>query len=264
MGIVYHLAANDDNCHDMHKYCEKGADSFCMYQKAVTLGDIIPKHPRCISLACKDRILDILGPYFAVPFLEKVQGGNTSNLNENLHGMIWDCISKTKPVELSLKNLGCSLGIIRSNEGVAGIQNIIDSLGLNSYSSIDRLVEEFDNERILDSVRCEKNVNRRWALKQAKSSRKRVGTYKSGAYSQTTTVPPNMDLKCKICGESEASWILNKAGGSVSKDVSVYVEWLCCDICDGWHHNQCIRNINVLIVCFAEDELWICPSCNCS
>ena len=28
LGIIYHLAANDDNCHDMHKYCEKGADSF--------------------------------------------------------------------------------------------------------------------------------------------------------------------------------------------------------------------------------------------
>ena len=121
MGIVYHLAANDDNCHDMHKYCNKGAESFCMYQKAVALGDIIPKHPRCISTACKDRILDILGPYFAVPFLEKVQGGNTSNLNENLHGMIWECISKTKPVELNLMNLGCSLAIIRFNEGVAGI-----------------------------------------------------------------------------------------------------------------------------------------------
>ena len=69
--IVYHLAGNDDNGHDMHKYCEKGADSFCIYQKAVALGDIIPKHPRCISLACKDRILDILGTFFAVPFWKR-------------------------------------------------------------------------------------------------------------------------------------------------------------------------------------------------
>ena len=44
LGSVYHLAAAD-NCHDMHKYCEKGADSFCMYQKAVVAGDTIPKHP---------------------------------------------------------------------------------------------------------------------------------------------------------------------------------------------------------------------------
>ena len=84
---------------------------------------------------------EILAPYFAVSFLEKVQGGNTSNLNENLHGMIWNCISKTKPVELSLVKLGCSLAIIRFNEGIAGIQNIIDSLGMNSYVSVDRLVK---------------------------------------------------------------------------------------------------------------------------
>ena len=89
MGIVYHLTANDDICHDMHKYCNKGAGSFCIYQKAVGLGDIIPKHPRCISTACKDRIFNILVSYFEVPFLEKVQGGNISNLNENFHGIMY-------------------------------------------------------------------------------------------------------------------------------------------------------------------------------
>ena len=164
----------------MHKYCEKGADSFYMYQKAVVSGATIPKHPRCISIAYRDRVWDILAPYFALSFLEKVQGGNTSNLNENLHGMIWNCISKTKPIELSLMNLGCSLAIIRFNEGLAGIQKIINSLGLNSYISIDRLVKEFDNERIVNSVRCVNNTKRRWSLKQAKPYRKRGATYKSG------------------------------------------------------------------------------------
>ena len=157
----------------MHKYCEKGVDSFCNYQKALALGDIIPKHPRCIIVACRDRVLDILAPYFTVSFLEKVQGGNTSNLNENLHGMIWNCISKTKPIELSLMHLGCSLAIIRFNEGVAGLQNIIDSLGLKTYMSIDRLVKEFDNARLVTSVKDVENTKRRWSLKQAKRSRKR-------------------------------------------------------------------------------------------
>ena len=264
LGIIYHLSTNDANCVDMHKYCEKGSNSFCNYQKAVAMGDIIPKHPRCISLACRDRVLDILAPYFSVSFFEKVQGGNTSNLNENLHGMIWNCISKTKSIDLSLMQLGCSLGIIRFNDGVAGIQKIIDSLGLNSYISIDRLVKEFDDERTLTSVKCVENTKRRWSLKQAKRSRKRGATYKSGAHSQTTSVPPNMDLSCKICGGSEESGILNKAGGSICKNVCERVSWLCCDICDGWHHNQCLRSVNVVSVSVGEDDLWICPACNCS
>ena len=46
LGIVYHLAADDDNCTVMHKFCQKGANSFCNYQKAIALGDIIPEHPR--------------------------------------------------------------------------------------------------------------------------------------------------------------------------------------------------------------------------
>ena len=33
LGIFYHLAANDDNCHDMQKYCEKCAYSVCMHQR---------------------------------------------------------------------------------------------------------------------------------------------------------------------------------------------------------------------------------------
>ena len=210
LGIIYHLAANEDNCNDMHKYCEKGSDSFCKYQKAVALGDIIPKHPRCIGLDCRDRVLEILAPYFSVSFLEKVQGGNTSNLNENLHGMIWDCISKTKPINLSLMELGCSIGIIRFNEGVAGFQGIINNLGLNSFISIDILIKEFDNERIATSIKCVENTKRRWSLKQSKRSRKRgTTTYKSGAFSQTTKVPPYMDMSCKICGGSEESGILN-------------------------------------------------------
>ena len=265
LGIIYHLAANDNNCNDMHKYCEEGVDSFCNYQKAIALGDTIPKHPRSISLDCRDRVLEILAPYFSVAFLEKVQGGNTSNLNENLHGMIWNCIPKTKPIDLSLMELGCSLGIIRFNEGVAGIQGIINNLGLESYISLDKLVIEFDNERIVYSIKCAENTKRRWSLKMSKRSRKRGATYKSGAFSQATTnVIPNMDLNCKICGGSEESGILNKAGDSLSKDIDVCVGWLCCDVCDGWHHNQCLRSVNVPIVSVEKEDLWICPACNCS
>ena len=135
---------------------------------------------------------------------------------------------------------------------------------MNSYISIDRLVKEFDDERILTSMKCVENTKRRWSLKQAKRSQKRGATYKSGAYSQTTRVPPNMDLNCKIYGGSEESGKLNKAGSSISKNVSECVSWLCCDICDGWHHDQCLRSVNVLSVSVGEDYLWICPACNCS
>ena len=92
-------------------------------------------------------------------------------MKEILHGMIWNHISKVKPVELGLMNLGCSLAVIRFNEGLAGIQNIIDALGLSSYISIHSLVREFDNERLRNSVRCVANTKRRWSIKQAKRSR---------------------------------------------------------------------------------------------
>ena len=56
--------------------------------KSHNFGDIIfKKHPRCISLESRDLVLDILS------LLSKVEGGNTSNLNENLQGMIWNSMS---------------------------------------------------------------------------------------------------------------------------------------------------------------------------
>ena len=72
-----------------------------------------------------------------------------------------------------------------------------------------------------------------------------------------------MDLTCKICGGSEDIGILNKAGSSIGRDISVSVAWVCCDICDGWHHNQCLKNLNVLTVSVGEGEKWMYPQCNC-
>ena len=88
--------------------------------------------------------------------------------------MIWNHISKVKPVELYLMNLGCSLAVIRFNEGLAVIQNIIDTLGLSSYISIHSLVRDFDNENIRYSFRFAENTKRRWSIKQAKCARTRI------------------------------------------------------------------------------------------
>ena len=93
-------------------------------------------------------------------------------------GWIWNHISKVKPVELGLMNLGCS------------------------YISIHSLVREFENERLRNSVRCVANTKRRWSIKQAKRSRKRIGSgYQSRAYTQATRVPPNMDENCIVWRE---------------------------------------------------------------
>ena len=181
LGIVYHLAANDENCGEMHKYCQVGESSFCQHNKAVAFRTPIPKHPRCISLDCRDRVLEILAPYTCVEFLDKVQGGNTSNLNENLHGMIWNHVSKVKLIELSLMKLGAALAVVRFNDDFVSIQKIIDKLSVNCFININNLVREIDNDRHRYSVRICENSKRRWALKQAKRSSKRVGMgYQSG------------------------------------------------------------------------------------
>ena len=51
--------------------------------------------------------------------------------------------------------------------------------------------------------------------------------------------------KCKICGGSQnSSGVLSKSGRSVRVDKCEY-DWLCCDVCDGWFHVWCLKNVNV-------------------
>ena len=59
-----------------------------------------------------------------------------------------------------------------------------------------------------------------------------------------------------MCGWSEESGILNKAGSSIGTNVSFSVDWLCCDVCDGWYHDQCLKNINVVTGVIGEEDLW--------
>ncbi len=68
LGIIFHLAANDENGVEMHKYCQVDVSSFCQHNRAVALGKPTPLLPKCISTMCKDRILEILAPYYTSDF----------------------------------------------------------------------------------------------------------------------------------------------------------------------------------------------------
>ena len=37
------------------------------------------------------------------------------------------------------------------------------------------------------------------------------------------------------------------------------MDWLCCDVCDGWYHDQCLKNINVVTGVIGEEDLWYAP-----
>ncbi len=58
--IIYHMAATDDNRSEIHQFCPTGEESWCKYQKAVSLVHTSPIHPRALSKSCMERVLGIL------------------------------------------------------------------------------------------------------------------------------------------------------------------------------------------------------------
>ena len=258
IAIVNHLSADDTNCEEMHVNCQPGEKSFCQYQRALARGIPCPKHPKGLSSECRERVLNILKPYFEVDFLEKVQDGRTSNLNENLHGLIWNHVSKTTAVELGLMQLGCNLAVIRFNDGLVGIREIVEEVGLENFETFDNYIAIFDRNRVKKSIKCRDQIKRRWSIKQAKRSRKRVGDgYQSGAYTQANVTTEGSE-KCSICGGSADSESLSDRGVLGDGD-----NWLQCSVCVCWYHVLCLELNNVNInVGEEEDEIWLCPQCD--
>ena len=250
----------------MHEFCTKGEFSWCHYQKAIALGQMPPKHPSYLSEECRNRVLDILAPYMSDDFLEKVKGGKTSNLNENLHKLIWELVSKTCSVEIELMNLGAALAVIRFNDGWRGYLRIFEELGIEPKNTLFNTLVEIDKRRIAESVKISTEIAKkhRWSIKRSKRFRKRTGKgYKSGGHS---AVGPSISLatnddegedKCSICGGNEDTGILDVGKIKVNTD-----EWIQCDICHNWSHFFCLRQTKHLLEVPKNDELWFCPQCN--
>ena len=264
IGIVNHLSANEKNCDVMHGFCKKGIDSWCNYQRAIALDTIPPKHPSYLSEECRQRALEILAPYICEQFLEKVRGGKTSNLNENLHKLIWEHVSKTGSVEIDLMNLGAALAVIRFNEGWRGFLKIFVELGIQPYNTFINFIIEKDNHRLSKSVQIgsEYSKKHRWGLKRSKRARKRTGIgYKSGPYSMGPSIPlctDEGDYMCAICGGSEDTGIIGDTRRRTTEDDS----WIQCDICYYWSHLFCLRQSKHIIEMPKKDELWFRLGCN--
>ncbi|KAI6659524.1 hypothetical protein LOD99_14449 [Oopsacas minuta] len=242
----------------MHQFCPEGESSWCHYRRAKFLGDPIPSHPTALSQSCKDRLIEILGPYMTLSFLDKVKAGRTSNLNESLHNVIWSFIPKTRAIDLDLMHFGSSLAVIKYNDGFAGITDLVRELGLQPSQSFIRFCSSSDNDRI-DFSKLKKGkeyTKRRWSIKQSKRRRKRLGDgYKSGAYSHVSV---SSDVCCMLCGGDENSGAKSNSKKVAKIDV---FDWTCCDVCNSWFHNFCLNNIYGSVLCVNAEELWICPTC---
>ena len=139
--IPLHLGATDSNAAENHRNCPKHSDSWCRYQKAISLGKATPHHPNFLTQSVVDLIIDVFSSfgYNSPEFVRKIQDGWTSNHNESLHSVLWAMFHKNEPVSHEIMELGSASSVIRYNEGYKGILSLFSSIGVNTNGNLKTL-----------------------------------------------------------------------------------------------------------------------------
>ena len=61
--IPLHLGANQENTSVNHRFCTKGVDSWCRYQRAIAEGKVPPRHPSFLRLEAVGLVTRVFSKY---------------------------------------------------------------------------------------------------------------------------------------------------------------------------------------------------------
>ena len=295
--IPLHLGANDSNADEFHRFCPKDSDSWCRYQAAITSGLDPPTHPNFLSGEAVDLVQSLFSDfgYDSEDFVKRIQDGRDSNHNEAIHSVLWSMVPKNEPTSYSIMRLGSALAVIRYNDGWNGIQKLCATLGISSTANLSEHLNSLDRLRITKSSKQLILSQKRFAKKQLRPKRVQqqlkvhgegyVSGKFSGAQSKATVpvtesdpespcvsddetvLPTTRDTPtsstqiqedfCVICGGTEENGLV---GIGVQLQMSSEdIAWVCCEICDQWHHVECM---GLDLDDVDGDDPWYCPDCS--
>ena len=290
--IPMHLSASNDNAREKHDLCPKDPDTWCRYQFAKIHNLPTPHHPNYLSEDAVRVIQNVFKDfgYNSPEFVAKVQEGRTSNHNEALHKVLWSMVHKSEFAGNEMMELGSALAVIRYNEGFSGIEKVFNALGIVISNETKKHFVHLDNARIIDSRRIPFKQIQRFSKKQQRRRKttrqiEKFGLgYSSGRFTAAQTpaedstsdeeVPfrsatpltpeparpessGESDVACPICGGTEENGIVGIGVGMNMQ--SQEISWVQCDICELWHHTDCVGLDKDEI---AEDVEWLCENCS--
>ena len=190
IAILHHCSEHDD-LEVRHRYCPQTAESWCKYQSYK-----ITKHNRykaSISLppAIKELLVSIFKDLSKDELLMKCCHSKTQNVNEALHGVIWQRCPKEVFTSRSVVEIAAASAAINYNEGAMGISNVLRRLGIFPGKFLKKIARRKNTKRLNDSFRkaSEKGKKRRKKLRSLRKGyedkEKDQGEgecYASGAY----------------------------------------------------------------------------------
>ena len=128
--ILFHFSDNSA-LEDRHKFCPRSPDSWCKYQsdkitKMSTYTEKISFPP-----AIKTVLLPVFEDLAADNLLSRCLHGQTQNVNEALHQLIWQKCPKTVYVTRLTIEIATASAVLQFNDGATGVNHVVKRLGIS-------------------------------------------------------------------------------------------------------------------------------------
>lgn len=146
---LYHVASTDNK--PKHDKCPTGEDSWCGYQRDLSMGTQTYKHKNGIDEAVVEEILPIYQDLTSGPELERSVDCYTQNPNECLNGVIWSRIPKETFVGRTTLRLGVALAASQFNDGKQSILSLLQKQSINPGIYTTAAASNIDIRRIQNS-----------------------------------------------------------------------------------------------------------------
>ena len=187
--VLFHCSQHK-SLDDQHKFCPRTPDSWCKYQQDKLSGASTYKSSICLPSAVKDALAPIFKDLSSDELLSKCLHGQTQNVNEALHKMIWQRCPKENYTSKVAVELATASAVVHFNEGSGGLINVMRKLGIKPGRFMLSLSKRKDKRRYQDSVEksSERGKKRRKHLRAKKkgfedTEKETEGeTYSSGAF----------------------------------------------------------------------------------
>ena len=124
--LIRHYSENDDD-EACHKYCPIAKDSWCKFQGDKLNGTKIYKN----TINTPATISDIFKPIFSAEdlgadkLLERCLDGETQNVNESLHNVIWTRCPKSVNAGRSTHEIAVASAVLYFNDRGQGILEVV-------------------------------------------------------------------------------------------------------------------------------------------
>ena len=169
--ILFHFSENSD-LEDRHKCCPRSPDSWCKYQSDKITKMSTYKEKISFPPAIKSVLLPIFKDLAADDLLSKCLHGQTQNVNEALHQLIWQKCPKAVYVERLTIEIATASAVLQFNDGATGVNQVVKRLGILPGKYAEIAAKKRNRKRLNDSLRS--------ASLEGKQKRRKLRSIKKG------------------------------------------------------------------------------------